>query len=132
MIAVGMMQVAIDEIIDVIAVRHGFMTVSRPMHVAGRMPAARMPRCAGIGVLRRHLDRVLIDVSGVHVMQMAVMKIIDMIAVLDRCMSAPGTMPMGVVVMMGQFAVGHGSSPSLQASVYAICSGSSATYRPAA
>ena len=40
MIAMGMMQVTIDQVIDVIAMRYGFMTTSGTVHMAGRMTTA--------------------------------------------------------------------------------------------
>ena len=41
-----MMQVAIDKVIHVVAVRHRRVSAIRTMNMVRRMPAARMPTCA--------------------------------------------------------------------------------------
>ena len=50
--AVGVVQVAIDEVIDVVAVRHRFMAATRAVNVAGRVATTRVFR----GAIRR-VDR---------------------------------------------------------------------------
>jgi len=50
MVAVRMMQMTVDQIINVIAVRHRFMAASRPVHVVGTMAGTMMVRGAAIGV----------------------------------------------------------------------------------
>jgi hypothetical protein len=87
-IPVRVMQVAFDEIVDVIAVRHGLMAASRAMHVRMVMPAALMLRRAPIRIGCRHLDDVLVDMVLVHVMEVTVVEVVDVIAVPDGCMSA--------------------------------------------
>jgi hypothetical protein len=54
-IAVRMMQVAIDEIIDVVRIRHGFMTARRAVNVARLMAATVVIRSALVGIFR--IDR---------------------------------------------------------------------------
>jgi hypothetical protein len=54
-IAVRMMQVAIDEIIDVVRMRHGFMTARRAVNVARLMAATVVIRSALVGIFR--IDR---------------------------------------------------------------------------
>ncbi len=49
-IAVRVVQVAIDEIVDVIAVRHGFVSAARAMDVVGSMTGAAVVRRAPVGV----------------------------------------------------------------------------------
>lgn len=51
MIAMRVMQVAIDQIVDVITMWHGLVPASRSMHMAGLMAGALMRRRAAIGVL---------------------------------------------------------------------------------
>jgi hypothetical protein len=73
MIAVRMMQPSVHEVIDVVAVRDGFVTAPR---------AVRMPRTSHV---RRALRRVcladrqhmLIDVVVMRVVQVAVVQIVD-------------------------------------------------------
>lgn len=51
MVAVRMVQVAIDQIVDVVAMRHRFVTASGPMLVVGIVTSTAMIRCATIRVL---------------------------------------------------------------------------------
>ena len=44
------------------------------------MAAALMAGCASVGVRRGHLDAVLVDVVAVHMMQVAVMQVVDVVA----------------------------------------------------
>jgi hypothetical protein len=52
MIAMRVMQVAVDQVIDVIAVGHGLVSAAWAMHVTGLMTSAAVCGCAGgrIGV----------------------------------------------------------------------------------
>ncbi len=106
-IAVRMMQMPIDQIVDVIAMRNRLVSATGTMHMTRRMTRARVLRRAGIRVLRRDVDRVLVHVSGMHVVQVPIVQIVHVIAVLHGGVPAPGTMLMGVIGVMGQFAVGH-------------------------
>jgi hypothetical protein len=110
-VAVGVVQVPIDEIVDVIAMGHRLVAASRTMHVTRLVPAALVRRRTGIRVLRRHLDRVFIDVARVHVVQVAVVQIVHVVTMLHGGMAAAGSMLMGVVGVVGLFAVCHVASP---------------------
>lgn len=110
-IAVWMMQVAIDQIIDVVAVRDRLVTASWAMNMAGLVPRARVSRRAPVGILRRHLYDMFIDVTRMHVMQVTIVQIVHMITVLHGRMPASGTMLVVVVGVVGQFAVCHRKSP---------------------
>ena len=96
-IAVRVVQVVIDEIVDVIAVRHGFVPAARAMDVVGRMTGAAMVRRALVGIRVRDLDHVLIDVVVVHVMKVPIMQVVHMIAVTDGRVAAHGTVQMRVI-----------------------------------
>ena len=50
-VAVGVMQVAFDEIIDVITIGHRFVPATRAVSMAGRMTGAVMIRRTPIGIL---------------------------------------------------------------------------------
>ncbi len=107
MVPVRVVQVTVDQVVDVVSMRNGLMAASRSVLVPGLMPAALMLRRTPIGICRRHLDRVLIDVVAVHVMQVPVVQIIDMIAVAHRGVPASGTMLMRVIGVMGFLARRH-------------------------
>ena len=110
-IAVWMMQVAVDQIIDVVAVRDRLVAASWAMNMAGLVPRARVSRRAPVGILRRHFYDMFIDVTRMHVMQVTIVQIVHMITVLHGRMAASGTMLVVVVGVVGQFAVCHRKPP---------------------
>lgn len=108
MAAVRVVQMAIDQIVDMVAMRHGFMAATGPMDMAGGMAGARMVRRASDRIGRRRFDMVFIDMIAVQVMQMPVMQIIDMALVADGGMAAGRAMLVGMLVVMGLVAGRHG------------------------
>ena len=106
MIAVRMVQLLIDEIVDVIPVRYRLVSTARTMLVAW-LVAAR----AGLGgALRRmltvHRDLVLVDVIAVGMVQMAVVQVVGVALVPNCDMPAIRSvlvivMGMGVVIVLG-------------------------------
>jgi hypothetical protein len=96
MIAVWMMKVAVDEIVDVIAMRHGFVTASRTVYMTGIVTACTVR--AGVGVRRTDLYLVLVDVISMRMMQMPVMQVVHVIPMFDRRVPASGAV---LVIMMG-------------------------------
>jgi hypothetical protein len=106
-IAMRVMQVTVDEIVDVVAMRHGFVAAAWTMNVIGAVTAAAMVRRADGGVLVTDIDRMLVDMIAVRMMQMTVVQIIRVIAMADRDMAATRSMRMIVVGMMGKFALCH-------------------------
>jgi hypothetical protein len=108
MITMGMVQPSIHEVIDMVPMGHGFVPAGR----AVRVRADRLRRTLdGIGRVDR--DGMLINVTLVRVMQVAIMKIIDMIVVPDRRMPAVATMHVAMVDMMLLGASSHGLFPYL-------------------
>lgn len=101
MVSVRMMQMPIDEIVDVIAVRHRVVPASRPVHVPRLVPATTVLRRAAVGIALRHLDHVLVDVILVRVMQMTVVQIVDVIAVPHGGVSAAGPVLVRVIGVVG-------------------------------
>ncbi|MEM1435924.1 MAG: hypothetical protein AAGG11_17835 [Pseudomonadota bacterium] len=77
-----MMQVAINQVVDVIPMWHGGMTAVRPMHMVSIMTRAVVGHAAyrvGVG----DLNHMLIVVVFVSTVQVAVVQIAGVIAVLD-------------------------------------------------
>ena len=99
MIPMRMMQVTVNEIVDMIAVGHSRMTATRSVNVTSLVTAACMIRRAVIGIVGAHIQRMLIDVVAVRMVQVPVMKVVDMVAVLDCGMSAIRAMNVGVIGM---------------------------------
>lgn len=112
MIAMGMVQVAIDQIVRVVAVWNGFVSATWAVHVAGFMPRAMMAGRAAVGVGGRNLDRVLVDVIAVDVVQMAIVQIIDVAIVLHRGVAAGRAMLVRMVGVVWFITVGHLAAPS--------------------
>lgn len=108
-VAVRMVQVAVDEIVDMIAMRHRFMAAPGSVHMA-RLVAAAVSR-ALIRIGRVNFEPVFVYVIAVRVMQVAVMQIIDMVAMLDRGVTAIRPVLM-VVMRVVWFVTGaHDDSP---------------------
>jgi len=105
MVAVRMMQVAVDQVVDMIAMRNRFMSTAGAMHVTGLVASAGMSLRAFIGVCFADLDHVLFHATvGVLMMQMTVVQVIGMAVVIHSRVAAVFAMLMIVVGMFG----GHG------------------------
>lgn len=96
MVVVRVMQTAVDQIVDVIAVRDRLVAAARPV----RMTAANIVRRAAHGVRSVDRYRVLIDVIPVHVVQMAVMQVVDVALMMNRRVAASRTVLMDVIGMV--------------------------------
>ena len=81
MIAVRVMKVAADVIIDVIAVRNRLVAAAGAVDMARVMTAAAMVGGAVVGVGARHLDHVLVHVTLMGVVQVTVVQIVGVVAV---------------------------------------------------
>ena len=88
-VAVGVVQVAVDQVVHVVAVRDGFVAATGTVHVVGivavAVVAGRAVRRVGVADFQLVLDD---GAVGFLVMEVAVMQVIHMIAVFDRSVSA--------------------------------------------
>jgi hypothetical protein len=91
-IAVRMVQPAVYEIVDVVAVRHRFVSAIWTVYVR-----AMDFRRALHGICGVDRDGVLIHVILVHMMEMAIMKVIHMAVMVNRSVPAIRTMLVSVV-----------------------------------
>lgn len=96
-IAVRMVQMAGHEIIDMIAMWNSLVTAAGSMNVGGIMSATSMVRRASIRVLVAHFNCMFVHVIAVGMMKMAVVEVIQMVAVSDGYVAAVGSM--GVIVV---------------------------------
>ena len=97
-ITMRMMEMSIDKIVDVIAVRNGLVTAVGPVNVSRFMAAAAMVRCTLGRVGRRDGQLVLFDAAvDIDVVQMTVVQVIDVAVVLDGRVAAVGTVLVVVV-----------------------------------
>jgi hypothetical protein len=107
--AMSEMQVARDEVIDMVTVRHGLMTAIGAVSMPGLMPIAAMVRCAVSGVGSRDVEPMFIDMIAMDVVQVPVVQIILMIPVANGLMAAVGAMLVTVPIMYGVIA--HDRTP---------------------
>ena len=71
MALVRVVQMTLDEIVDVVAMRHGFMPAASAMHMRGIMPSAAVVFRTILRVGRGDLDPMLVHMIAVHVVQIA-------------------------------------------------------------
>jgi hypothetical protein len=102
MAIVWVMQPSVHKVIDVTTVRHLFVSATRTM----RMRAPGLGRAAH-RVGAANLDNMFVDMIFMHVMQMTIVQIIDMVVMAHSCVPTVGTMLMCVIRMMPLGAVGH-------------------------
>ena len=100
-------EVAVNKVVNVIAMRHRLVSAARSVNMTRLVARTCVLRGADIGILFRDLDHMLVNVIAVHVMQVTVVQIIDMIGMLHGRMTAPRTMLVVVLCMMGQLAIRH-------------------------
>jgi hypothetical protein len=109
-IAVQVVEVIAHEIVDMPIMRHALMSTIRTVHVSyGVAGATVMGRTLrAIGACR--LDRVLVSVIAVRVMQVAVVQVVRVAVVLDRRVTAGRSMRMRVPVVLVTF-LSHETAP---------------------
>ncbi len=90
MIAMGMVKVAVDQVINVVAMRHGGMAAVGPMNMVLRMAAKLLLGGAPVGMLRVHLNHMLVNAVTFLMFQMAAFQVIGMALVPDSGMAAAG------------------------------------------
>jgi hypothetical protein len=107
--------VAVDEIVDVVPVRHRFVTAPRSVDVVRLVAAAVVARRTLVRIFRTDFKRMLVYVIAVRMMQMAVVQIIDVTVVLDCGMPTVRAMLMIVLGVMRFVANAHVDAPVVEA-----------------
>lgn len=107
MAAVRVVQMAIDEIVRVVAMRNRFMAAVCAVDMIRSMAAALVVRSAAVRICGGDFDSVLIDMVAVDMVKMAVVQIVDMPGVMDGDMAAIAAMLVAVVGVVGKSAGGH-------------------------
>ena len=94
-------QVAIDKVIDMVAVRDRRMSATRAVHMIGRVGRADMSAGAGSWVMSRDLQNMLFDhsVEG-RVMQVSIVEIVDVSIMFDCRMPAIFSVDMVMVFVV--------------------------------
>lgn len=107
-VTVRVMKVAIYKVINVITVWNGLMPTTWSVDVSSFMTAAAVCRCAYIWVGIGYSNFVFDDAAVFgDVVQMAIVKIVDVVSVLDRCVPAIGTV-LVIVIFVDVIFVGVG------------------------
>jgi hypothetical protein len=91
-----MVQVAVDEIVHMIAVRDRFVTAARAVLVGGLVPVAVMIGGASRRVGIADLDRVLVDVIAMGVMEVAVVQVVGVARMYHADVTAVGPVSVSV------------------------------------
>jgi hypothetical protein len=90
--AVRMVEVTVDQVVDVIAVRHRLVAARRAMLVSRAVRAAVVGRRASGRIGRPDFENVFVHVIAVGRVQMAVVEVVDVILVADGGVAAAGAM----------------------------------------
>jgi hypothetical protein len=110
-IAVLVMKVATDAVVDMIPVRNCLMTAARAVDMARVVTAAAVVRRAAVGVFARDVDYVLVDMTLVRVVEVTIVQIVDMAAVAYGWVAATRAMLVGMVGVVGAEQVVMGYYP---------------------
>jgi len=107
MAVMGVMKMAIDQIVDMLTVGHSFMPTIGTMHMLLRMPRALMFRSAIFRVGSCYTDHMFVNMVIVHVVQMALMQIIDMAVMHDARVPTFRAVRMSMIFVLWQGTIGH-------------------------
>lgn len=102
-IAMRMVQMAVHQVVDMVAMRNRFVSALRPVDMRLRMRATSMARRARIRILRRYFQRMLVDMIAMRAVQVPVMDVIHMIVVHDGGVSAAFAVHMRMGFVDGVF-----------------------------
>ena len=103
-VAVRMMQVARDEVVDVIAVRDRLVSAARRVNMSLGVTRAAVRRGAGRRVDRTDLEDALVHVAIVVVVEMAIVEVVNVVAVADCEVTAVSAVD---VIVIGMGGVAH-------------------------
>ena len=102
MITMGMMQPAVYEIVDMVAMRHRFVSAVWTVRVRAMDFGRALHGICGVD-----RDSVLIHVILVHMVEMAIVQIVHMIVMVNRSVSAVRAMLVSVVGVVFLGTSGH-------------------------
>ncbi|MGH8684756.1 MAG: hypothetical protein ACREUM_05315 [Nitrosospira sp.] len=102
---------SIDQIVDVLAMGHRFMTTVGSVYVPLRMTRALMSRRTIFRIGFCYANYMFIDVVPVRVVQMSIVQIIDMPIMHNTCVAALRAMRMSMIFVLWQGTIGHLRSP---------------------
>ena len=94
--SVRVMEMPGDDMVEVVGVRHGFVTAIRSVLVRGIVSGTGVTAVAVRRILCVRCERMFVDVPFVDVVQVSVVNVIDVVVVTNRGVSAI----CGVLVLM--------------------------------
>jgi hypothetical protein len=100
MAIMGVMKMAIDQIVDMLAVRHRFMPAAGAMCMLLRMPRALMFRGAIFRVGNHYINHMFVNMVVMQVVQMAIVQIVDVTVMQDARVPASWTMRMSMIFVL--------------------------------
>ena len=99
-VAVRMVQVAVDEVVDVVAMRDSLVAAVRTMDVPWFVTAAGVSRSAGLGIRVTDGKGVFFNGSSICLMmKVSVMQVVDVSLVLDGRVTAACSVLVIVILM---------------------------------
>jgi hypothetical protein len=99
MIAIWVVEVAIHQVVNVIAVGNCLMTAIRPVLVLGTMRSAVMAVGTVCGILCVDVEPMLVNMSVMQRVQVPIVKVVCVVIVNDRSMAAIFAMLMTMVLV---------------------------------
>jgi hypothetical protein len=84
----GMVQVAVHQVIDVTPMRHRLVATIRAVNVRLLMPGAVVTWCTVLWIGRRHLDAVIVNMTVMGMVQVSVVKIVRVAIMLHSRVAA--------------------------------------------
>lgn len=97
--AVRVVKVPVDEIIDVVSVWNGFMSAVGPVNMPCFVSAAGMPRSTVGGIRCIHRNRMFVHVIAMGMVEVPVVKVVDVVAMLHCLMATVSAVHMVVVLV---------------------------------
>ena len=91
-----MMEVSTNEIVNVVPVRHWFMSAAGTVSVLVIVTFTLMVRCASTRIEVAYRNRMFVDVALMDMMQVPIVQVVSMAVVRHGCMSTAGAV--GVTV----------------------------------
>jgi hypothetical protein len=96
MIAMRVVEMAIYEVVHMIAMGYLCMTTAGSVDMTRVVPGALVARRATLGIRRRYLEHAFVNVVAVNVMQVAIVQVVRVTIMFDRWMTTAWTMLMRV------------------------------------
>lgn len=104
---VRVMQSAVDQVIDMVTMRNSFMPASWAMNVIDIMIFVTKVRRATNRILRAHFDDMFFDNRSALVMQVTIMKVVNVAAMLDSYMAARWPVLVRMICMGAVLEISH-------------------------